>query len=143
MVGPFAQGMAADQKPTPLGLMYGVEIHANALNTILMNKFLITAPWWLDLAILAGLVLLTAFMFSRLSTIWAFLRLPFPRHRPLLTTSIIFDQKAFIIGFADPAIGVILTLITVVVYRAMTEEKDKRHIKDMFGKYVSPSVVAE
>ncbi len=143
MVGPFAQGMAADQKPTPLGLMYGVEIHANALNTILMNKFLITAPWWLDLAILAGLVLLTAFMVSRLSTIWAFFVSLFLVIVLFFTTSIIFDQKAFIIGFADPAIGVILTLITVVVYRALTEEKDKRQIKDMFGKYVSPSVVAE
>ncbi len=40
MVGPFAQGIAQDEKPTPFGLMYGVEIHANALNTILMNNFL-------------------------------------------------------------------------------------------------------
>ena len=48
MVGAFTKGMAADQKPTPYGLMFGVEVHANALNTILMNNFLTTAPFWLD-----------------------------------------------------------------------------------------------
>ncbi len=40
MTGPFARGIAADEKTTPYGLMYGVEIHANSLNTIIMNKFI-------------------------------------------------------------------------------------------------------
>ena len=35
----------------------------------------------------------------------------------------------------------VFTFLTVVVYRAMTEEKDKRRIKSMFGTYVSPRVV--
>ena len=29
MTGPFARGIAADEKTTPYGLMYGVEIHAS------------------------------------------------------------------------------------------------------------------
>lgn len=143
MVGPFASGMAADQKPTPYGLMYGVEIHANALNTILMNKFLVNVPAWVDLLILFCLVLLTAFMVSRLSTVWAFIVSLFIILAFFFTTSIIFEQNALIISFADPAIAVLFTFITVVVYRAMTEEKDKRHIREMFGKYVSPAVVNE
>ena len=52
MVGAFARGIAADQKTTPYGLMYGVEIHANSLNTILMNKFLLNVPYWVDILIL-------------------------------------------------------------------------------------------
>ena len=36
-----------------------------------------------------------------------------------------------------------LTFVSIVVYRVMTEEKDKRRIKEMFGKYVSPAVVTE
>jgi adenylate cyclase len=38
MVGGFFQG--TDEKTTPFGLMYGVEVHANALNTIIMDNFL-------------------------------------------------------------------------------------------------------
>ena len=71
MVGPFAQGMAEDEKPTPFGLMYGVEIHANALNTILMNNFLNFAEPWVVTAILFLIIMLTALMVSRLSTIWS------------------------------------------------------------------------
>jgi adenylate cyclase len=38
-------------------------------------------------------------------------------------------------------IGGILTYISIVTYRVMTEERDKKRITSMFGKYVSPTVV--
>jgi len=41
-----------------------VEIHANALNTIIMDNFLHVAPAWVNALILLGLALLTAFMAS-------------------------------------------------------------------------------
>ena len=141
MVGAFAPGMAADEKTTPYGLMYGVEIHANALNTILMDNFLQYAPAWLDLLVLFVLALITAFMASRLSTIWSLLASLFLIVALFFATTIIFDDLAFIINFSTPAIAVLLTFLSVVVYRVMTEEKDKRRIRDMFGKYVSPRVV--
>jgi adenylate cyclase len=121
--------------------MYGVEIHANALNTILMDNFLQYAPAWLDLLVLFVLALITAFMASRLSTIWSLLASLFLIVALFFATTIIFDDLAFIINFSTPAIAVLLTFLSVVVYRVMTEEKDKRRIRDMFGKYVSPRVV--
>jgi adenylate cyclase len=44
LLGAFSTGMAQDEKPTPFGLMYGIEIHANALNTILMSNFIHPSP---------------------------------------------------------------------------------------------------
>ena len=141
MVGAFARGIAADQKTTPYGLMYGVEIHANSLNTILMNKFLLNVPYWVDILILIAAVMLIAFLSSRLSTVWAFIVSLVLVFALFLTTTIIFEQKDLIINFTTPGIAVVFTFLTVVVYRAMTEEKDKRRIKNMFGTYVSPRVV--
>jgi len=141
MVGAFARGIAADQKTTPYGLMYGVEIHANSLNTILMNKFLVTVPYWVNILILVGVVMLIAFLASRLSTVWAFIVSLVLVFGLFLATTIIFEQKALIINFTTPAISIVFTFLTIVVYRAMTEEKDKRRIKNMFGTYVSPRVV--
>ncbi|NLJ45075.1 MAG: CHASE2 domain-containing protein, partial [Treponema sp.] len=69
MVGAFASGMAEDEKPTPYGLMYGIEIHANALNTILMDNFIHKAPAWVDIVIMVAMVLITAFLVSRLSAL--------------------------------------------------------------------------
>jgi adenylate cyclase len=141
MVGAFAPGMAEDEKTTPYGLMYGVEMHANALNTILMDNFLEYAPAWFDFLVLLVLALVTAFMASRLSTIWSLVASLFLVVVLFFATTIVFDDLAFIINFTTPAIAIMLTFLSVVVYRVMTEERDKRRIRAMFGKYVSPRVV--
>ena len=143
MVGAFSQGMADDEKLTPYGLMYGVEVHANALNTILMDKFIRYAPGWLDVLVLVATVLIVAFMSSRLSTIWAMVMTVIIVVVHFFTTTVLFDTRAFLVDFSVPTIAMLITFVSIVVYRVITEEKDKRRIREMFGKYVSPAVVSE
>jgi adenylate cyclase len=143
MVGAFARGIADDEKPTPYGLMYGVEIHANALNTILMNKFIYNVPFWIDALILVFLVLLVSILSSRFSTVWAFGILLLAVAALFITSSILFDREALLINFTTPALASSFSFLSIIAYRAMTEEKDKRRIRSMFGTYVSPKVVAQ
>jgi len=143
MVGPFAKGMAEDEKTTPFGLMYGVEIHANALNTIIMDKFIHPVPDYVNYLILAFAVMLASFMSSRLSTILSLILSVLLVICLFLGISLNFDWNSVFIEFAFPAIGVFITFLTIVVYRVMTEEKDKKRIKNMFGKFVPPAVVEE
>ncbi|HRS03009.1 MAG TPA: adenylate/guanylate cyclase domain-containing protein [Treponema sp.] len=143
MVGPFADGIAQDEKPTPYGLMYGIEIHANALNTILMNNFLIPAPKWIEYALLLLLVMLICFYTSRYSTLWGFVSVFIGNIILFLTISVVFERNNLVIDFPKPAIAMIISFIAVVSYRAMTEERDKKMIKTTFGKYVSPKVVEQ
>lgn len=139
MCGFFALGL--DQKTTPYGLMYGVEVHANALNTILMNQFLHELPWYYNLLILFVLVMCIAFITSRLPTAWSLVITLALLIVMLMGFTLIFEMQNLIINFTGPAIGIIFTFIVVVVYRVITQESDKKRIKDMFGKYVSPIVV--
>ncbi len=141
MVGPFARGMAADQKTTPFGLMYGVEIHTNALNTIIMSNFLDYAPWWVDALIMFGLIMIIAASTSRLSTIWSFVLVIVLVFVFFIGVTLVFDEQDFIVNFSTPAISMIFVFLAIVVYRIMTEERDKARIRAMFGKYVSPKVV--
>lgn len=141
MVGPFADGIAQDEKPTPFGLMYGIEIHANALNTILMNNFLRDVPWWVNIAILGCFVLFISFLCSRFSTLLSFAAALLAIVVLFFTLTIIFESKALVINFAEPSIGMAFAFLSIISYRAMTEERDKRRIRDTFGKYVSPKVV--
>ena len=141
MVGPFADGIAQDEKPTPYGLMYGIEIHANALNTILMDNFLVPVPQWVDVLVLLILVCAVAFFTSRYSTIWAFISVVVGIIVFFFVTSFLFEYQNMIIDFPKPTIGMILAFIAVVSYRAMTEEREKKQIRMTFGKYVSPKVV--
>jgi adenylate cyclase len=141
MVGAFANGMSADDKQTPLGIMYGIEVHTNALNTILMDNFIIEAPALANIAVLLALVLLVAFMCSRLSTFLSFFITLLLLGGTFLGTTMLFDTKAVLVDFAPSAIAMIFTFIAIVVYRAMTEERDKKAIRETFGKYLSPKVV--
>jgi adenylate cyclase len=143
MVGPFSQGMAADEKPSPFGLMYGVEIHANALNTILMGNFLNYAEEWVTILILFGVIMLTAFLVSRpkLQTLWSLVVTAGMILVYFFVFMLVFELSDYIINFSGPAAGAFLTFLAVVAYRTATEEREKRHIRDMFGKYVSPDVV--
>ncbi|MFA6507889.1 MAG: adenylate/guanylate cyclase domain-containing protein [Treponemataceae bacterium] len=141
MVGPFADGIAQDEKPTPFGLMYGIEIHTNALNTILMSNFLHTAPFWLNAIILIVLVLAISFLTARFSTLWAFLTIIVSVIVLFFALTFTFENNSLILDFTKPAIGMVLSFIAIVSYRAMTEERDKKMIRATFGKYVSPKVV--
>lgn len=143
MVGPFSQGIAADQKPTPFGLMYGVEMHANALNTILMGNFLNYADPWVDTLILLVLIMLVSLMVSRLSTILSLVVTIGAIVVYFFTFMLLFEFNNYILTFSAPAIGVFLSFLAVVAYRTVFEERDKRRIRDMFSKYVSPAVVDE
>lgn len=141
LVGAYARGIATDEKTTPFGLMFGVEIHANALNTIIMDNFLIPVPGWVDAIILTALVMLTAFMSSRRSAVVSMFMVLIVLIVFLFASALVFDYLSVILDFSSTAIAVVLTFLSVVVYRAMTEEKDKKRIRQMFGKYVSPTVV--
>ena len=141
MVGAFSSGMAQDEKPTPFGLMYGIEIHANSLNTIIMNNFLIIVPFWIEILILCAFVFLVCFFSSRLSAISSlFITLGLLLILFLLIT-MSFDYLNLSFNFINPALGIFTCFVAVVVYRAFTDERDKRAIRETFGKYVSPSVV--
>jgi adenylate cyclase len=141
MVGAFSRGMAQDEKPTPRGLMYGIEIHANSLNTILMNNFVKEVPVWVNLLILLALVALICFMSSRMPSIVSLLISIVLIIVFFFSVSILFDLSGQLVEFTTPALSMIFCFVSIIVYRAMTEEKDKKMLRDTFGKYVSPRVV--
>jgi adenylate cyclase len=135
--------MAEDQKPTPYGLMFGVEIHANALNTILMGNFIRYAPLWLSLLILFGMVMLTAFMTGRLSTVWSLLGLVVVLAAYFILVLVVFDNSAFVLTLSAPLFGAFLCSLAVIAYRTVFEERDKRRNKAIFSKMVGPALLEQ
>ncbi len=143
IVGATATGIY-DLRVTPFSAVYpGVEIHANALNTILMGNFLHDEEQWVKVLILFGMIMLTSFMVSRLGTIWSLLATILAIFAYFFTVLIIFEMNNYVLTLSAPVAGSLLSFLSVVAYRTMTEEKDKRRIRAMFGKYVSNSVMEE
>ncbi len=142
MVGAFTDGMADDEKPTPMGLMYGVEIHANALNTIVMRNFIQQpAPWINSLAML-GLILAFAFLISRMQSIgWSVIIMIVFVFSSFFVVQLVFEYWNWVISWATPILGIISTYFVIVIYRVLTAERDKKAIKNVFGQFISPTVV--
>ncbi len=143
MVGPFSTGVASDEKNTPYGQMFGVEIHANALNTILTRNFLHPVPPWQALIVLFFLTILIAFLATRVSTLLSLVVTFLLEVFSFLGVFLIFDMYSLVYPFSSLFAGMLLTFLLVIVYRALTEEREKRKTRAIFSKYVSPDVVSE
>jgi adenylate cyclase len=141
LVGAFSNGMAADEKTTPRGLMFGVEIHANALNTIIKQNFIHEAPLWLSILILILFVGLISFLTGRFPTYVGLIALIAGIILYFFITVSVFDFSDMVLNITTPIFSAVFAYFLILVYRLMTEEKDKRMIRNMFGKYVSPKVV--
>ena len=144
MIGAFTIGMADDEKPTPMGLMFGVEMHANSLNTIIMSNFIYQLPRLANALILFALVMLFAFLISRMKGIgWSVAILTGYLIVSFLTVTILFDSLGLLIDWAMPTTAVFITFIAVVTFRVLVAERDKRQIKSVFGQFVSAELVDE
>jgi adenylate cyclase len=143
MIGPFSQGMADDEKLTPFGLMYGVEIHTNALNTILMNDFITPLNEYLHVLMLFAAIFIASFVASRLSPIWSL----FVNLNAIVIwfgiSYVGYMEYSVIIPYMPNFIGIIAVYLIIVAYRVIVEEREKRSLQSSFGKFVNPVVVEQ
>lgn len=152
---PEFKGELGDLLPSPFvknesNLMYGVEIHANAVATVLEKKFIVKSSGFVSFLII--------FVVSLLS----FILVTWVRHlkmRPEFLTEIVgilililfFGLWSFVAIFSfnnnfllpaiSPVFGGFIAYIGSVVYQYLTERKQKKLIKTIFSYYVHPSVV--
>jgi len=142
LVGASAIGIG-DSRITPYGGndYPGVEIHANVIDNMLHQDFLVRgAPQQLADAILI-------LFFGIPLGIW--MALVSPRWMwfgaALLVPLAWGDYYAFLHGwwlnFTVPALTLASNVLLVSLYRALVEEKEKRRVRNAFGQYLSPEVI--
>ena len=143
LVGMTASGWT-DFWVTPVSTekMYGVEIHANALDTILKGRFLvetsklIAALTVLLMVVVMGFVLpLTRLRWGTVLTVVLFIGYG-------LAVFLAFDS-GHILNIFYPLISLPIMFVTAVISRVFAAQADRRDINDLFGRYVSPQVASE
>jgi adenylate cyclase len=142
LIGATATGIG-DLRATPFGgTNYpGVEIHANAIDNILNDRFLKRDA---RSALIDALLIFT---FGIPLGIW--MALVQPRWMwfgaALLIPLVAVDYGAFLRGwwlnFTVPAMTLTGNVLLVSLYRALVEEKEKRKVRSAFGQYLSPEVI--
>lgn len=138
-----ATGIATDIHKSPYGDLYGIEHHANALNTILNQDFIIKLTEWQNILILLIIALLFGILLPRFSIITSILFTSIFVVGFIVVGYALFDVYNFICAFSTPLIQAGVTFTAITTYKVLTEQKEKRFIKQTFSKFVSKSVVDE
>ncbi len=118
--------------------MYGVEVLANAIETIWSGRFIRPAPPELALAILLVLGLITA-----LIDVHPWLGLGLTAGEGLLyvaVASLLFDSQGLMLDLLYPLMAILLSYTTVTAYRLSVEVRYRRAIMRLFEARVTPEM---
>jgi len=152
---PEFKGELGDLLPTPFikdgsNLMYGVEIHANAIATVIEEKFINRVSWFVSFLIVYVISFLSFIIATNarhlkilpefLAEVLAVLALLFLFGAWTYITILTF-KKGFILPAISPVLGGAMSYTGSIVYQYLVERKQKTAIKRIFSYYVHPSVV--
>lgn len=135
-----------DLHSTPLaeqGSMPGVEMHANAIQTILSSKHIRHISPWQNILILLGLITLTVLMTRRFAGIGGFSFYLAISVGVIGLTIFEFLQFNFVMDLVAMLMALTVGYITTQSYEYVVEQREKRRIRGLFSSYVSPDVVEE
>jgi adenylate cyclase len=142
LVGASATGIGDLRTPPYGGIDYpGLEVHANVIDNMLNNGFLIRGAHQeiLDLLLILifGIPLGTAMALVSPRWMWFGLALLLP-FGFLIYISFV---RGYWLNFTLPAGTLTANVMLVSLYRALVEEKEKRKVRSAFGQYLSPEVI--
>lgn len=143
IVGATATGLH-DLNPIPLAPRYPmVGAHANVLNTILTQQFMNEAPLYINIGIVILLGLISILIFPFVPPFRSFIVFILLLFAETILNFFAFIHYNYIINLIYPSVFVAFLYLNIIIYRYMTEEKEKRVIKNTFQRYVTPTVVNE
>jgi class 3 adenylate cyclase/CHASE2 domain-containing sensor protein len=140
VVGYTAQA-AGDFILTPNGRYPGVFSNVRLMDQLMSQRFIHRVQPWIDVVLIVVLAFAIGFIVTQLKATLGV----------ALAVGVAFVYTAFAVGFYAYTLhwidlvhvdgAIILSALFVALYRTITEGADKRVIKEMFGKHVSPALV--
>jgi class 3 adenylate cyclase/CHASE2 domain-containing sensor protein len=140
VVGYTAQA-AGDFILTPNGRYPGVFSNVRLMDQLMSHRFIHRVQPWIDVVLIIVLALAIGFIVTQLRATLGV----------ALAVGVAVIYTAFAVGFYAYTLhwidlihvdgAIILSALFVALYRTITEGADKRVIREMFGKHVSPALV--
>jgi len=143
LIGPYAIGMM-DNHAVPIlrgALMYGVEIHANAVQAILDEAFILRTPPWVGGLLIAALILLAMALAE-----WVDIRIAIPVFAVLgvgywFAAQWIFTHHYFVLPLLGPPLALGIVAVYQFIYGYILQSYEKSKLRSTFKKYVDPKLV--
>jgi adenylate cyclase len=148
LIGPYSVGLG-DQYLTPTSnatKMYGVEIHANMVQSLQDSRYYQNISGnseWLGWALLFVLSLMTYWLTRRVKPWIAFLL--------FVLLFVVYAVAAIlanilinlIVPFTYPILAIIISYVVSIVSRYLSERQERNRVTSLFSRYVSQQVVDE
>uniref|UniRef100_A0A7C4RMM3 CHASE2 domain-containing protein n=1 Tax=Desulfatirhabdium butyrativorans TaxID=340467 RepID=A0A7C4RMM3_9BACT len=144
LVGATAKGLG-DTHATPFGMMSGITIIANALNTVMTDSMIgfSSEMAWLDVSVLFLFCLMTSLLYG----FAPFRILPFFFLVVLMVTLIgsagLFYFKSFFLRTIPLLFANLFLAMGTLLHRLVVEQRDKRFLETTFRSYLAPEVIQE
>jgi len=143
LVGMTATGeLDAWITPVSASKVPGVWIHANAMDTILRQRFLMDTGTGTTLMVMLLLVVIAGLALPRLKLRWGGVLVSGLFFGYLVTVFIAFDN-GYVMNVLYPLMLLPVAYFTTVFCIVIAEQSDRRLIRDLFGRYVSSQVATE
>ncbi len=134
-------------------LMYGVEIHANLIESVLRDQFITKQSVYIEIAVITFLTILTFLVTSALKSSTTKHHVMVEVNGFLFATAevfivgylalVMFNKYSYLVSVVAPGLAVVAGYVASTTYHFVVERKQRMLIKAMFSTYVHPSVVDE
>jgi adenylate cyclase len=134
--------------PTSVSNVPGVFIHAGAMDTILTARFLTEPGTIITLMIMLLLVGITAFALPRCGTwYWTDIAkgagITVGLFVAYLVAGFFAFDRGYILCLFYPLLLLPIVYVGNILYMVVSEQSDKRFVKELFGRYISPQIAKE
>ncbi len=123
--------------------MPGVEIHANAIWTILNKLYFTDVSPLLSLLFLVILIIIVYMLVLRLSTKWSVVMIIVVLIGYNLLQFFLFSQSRLIMEMVIPTLGMAISFVAATIHQYVITQHEKRLILGAFERYVPQKVVKE
>ncbi len=146
IIGSTASGNdLSDIGPTPLEKRtFLIGKHWNVANSILRNRFITRSSAGMEVVLLLLMVAASFWITVKLHVPWSSVAVVIVGIAYVGIATWVFVEYRYWVPIIIPACGALgLTHVSLVTYQVIFEKKEKRKVKDVFNKLVSPNVVHE
>jgi adenylate cyclase len=133
-----------DVYPTPFSPKNrtpGVEIVANAIDTIINGKYITLAPPWMALlvTVLAAFAAYLITLSKRPSVTVTLLIASMAGY--LVTAFVLFVSQRYVLPVVVPQVMLFLGVVLPTLEQAVSQEMEKRRVRNLFSRFISPEMV--